>query len=178
VALLLMTVGMLASGSEARAAGGGLGECGLVEDAGTAGFVGLSTDTAPQPLGDGCGYAACRIVSAATPYAPARCVYGRKGVVVRARAATAARARGFVRKALRKLGYQEVRVGADLAAIATSQAGGIVVLAVRRVTIVYALGAYSDKEGFVPSWNAGGELKEGARTIAAFLRSNSDIRPD
>jgi hypothetical protein len=109
---------------------------------------------------------------------PARCAYGRKGVVVRSRAATAARARGFVRKAVRKLGYQQVRVGADLAAIATSKAGGIVVLAVRRVTIVYALGAYSDKEGDVPVWNAGGKLKDGARAIAGALGSHSDFRAD
>lgn len=91
--------------------------------------------------------------------------------MVRGRTATAARAQTFVGKALQKPGYRPVKVEADLAAIVTGPSGGIVVLAVRRITAVYALGAFSDVDSN-PGWAARRQLKAGARTIAGFLASN------
>jgi hypothetical protein len=170
VALLLMTVGFLAFGSGASADGGGLGECALAEDAGVYAFVGLPLGSSPQRIGDGCGYSKCQ-VTIEDPYAPTRCRYGRTGVVIRGRAASPERAEAFVVKTLKRPGYKQARVGADLAAIATGPSGGIVALSVRRITVVFALGAFSATENS-PSYNARRQLKAGARTIAGFLRSN------
>jgi hypothetical protein len=149
---------------------GGLGECSLAEETGTYAYVGLPIGSPPQRIGDGCGYSNCR-TSIEALYQPAQCEYGRRGVVIRNRAASADRAEAFVGKALQKPGYRPARVGADRAAIVTGPSGGIVVLAVGRITIVYALGAYSDVDSS-PGWAAGRQLKAGARTIAGFLTSN------
>jgi hypothetical protein len=165
-----MTVGSLVLGSEAGASAGGLGGCALAEDAGVYAFVGLPIGSPAEKIGDGCGYSKCQ-VAIEDPYAPTQCEYGRTGVVIRGRAATRQKAVGFVERALKRPGYRRVRTGADLAAIATGPSGGIVALAVRRITVVFALGAYSNTEKN-PGFNARRQLKVGARTIAGFLQAN------
>jgi hypothetical protein len=163
---------VLAAPTAAAGAPGGLAAsaCFLLTLSGETGEVGHGHQVIRVGELDGCSDSSCW-----SPYkgeaGEQKCAYGRSALLTLGRTKTPQQARQIVREEMGKGYRQQVRIGADLAAMIVTPKGGGIVMAVGRTTAVFALAAASDNDPS-PTWkNVRPELTEDAEEIALVLRN-------